>query len=491
SRASGAPNTSPTYREYSDQFSPNWNSCTMPVAIPMPKFTISIEPKNFVIRVQASLRSASFAYTARVCMMATSSESPIVSGTKMKWYTVVMPNCHRARSRASMRTPEVGDTLWENLRSRSSRAWGRWSSRGGDPGHPRSACRRGRRKSPVPYCPRHSPAPYRAGEPPGVEASEHRLRGRPRPQCSTAGIAALPPRELRDGEGLRLPSSGTMTRRDQGALVLQKETALMADSTHEPENDSSDEPQNPPAARRRRRAGAPAGAPTFTPPVVAEPESAAPRTVVDPQDATSTEPATTTAPARRRRRAGAPAGSPVVPAENEPPVDEPAVEAVVEDEIIEDAPDTPDDAGAEDVTDENPVVDDLRALASARGAAPEDAEDEDRASRREQVQMDFASLLFQAPTPQPRTTVADQDRSDDAGAEDSDGSEAEDSPQEERSPRSRRSRSRSRRSSQRDEGIAEDSRESSSAQGGDDGDDSDDGDGTGDDSSGESRPSGN
>src|SRR5699024_3367788 len=285
--ASGAPNTSPTYREYSDQFSPNWNSCTMPVAIPMPKFTISIEPKNFVIRVQASLRRASFAYTARVCMMATSSESPIVSGTKMKWYTVVMPNCHRARSRASMRTPEVGDTLWENLRSRSSRAWGRWSSRGGDPGHPRSACRRGRRKSPVPYCPRHSPAPYRAGEPPGVEASEHRLRGRPRPQCSTAGIAALPPRELRDGEGLRLPSSGTMTRRDQGALVLQKETALMADSTHEPENDSSDEPQNPPPARRRRRAGAPAGAPTFTPPVVAEPESTAPRTVVAPQAASS------------------------------------------------------------------------------------------------------------------------------------------------------------------------------------------------------------
>ena len=102
----------------------------------------------------------------------------------------------------------------------------------------------------------------------------------------------------------------------------------MADSTHEPENDSSDEPQNPPPARRRRRAGAPAGAPTFTPPVVAEPESTAPRTVVAPQEATSTEPATTTAPARRRRRAGAPAGAPVVPAENEPPVDEPAVEEI-------------------------------------------------------------------------------------------------------------------------------------------------------------------
>ena len=30
--ASGAPNTSPTNREYSLQFMPNWNSCTMPVA---------------------------------------------------------------------------------------------------------------------------------------------------------------------------------------------------------------------------------------------------------------------------------------------------------------------------------------------------------------------------------------------------------------------------------------------------------------------------
>ena len=28
--ASGAPNTSPTNREYALQFMPNWNSCTMP-----------------------------------------------------------------------------------------------------------------------------------------------------------------------------------------------------------------------------------------------------------------------------------------------------------------------------------------------------------------------------------------------------------------------------------------------------------------------------
>ena len=31
-------------------------------------------------------------------MMASSSASPMVSGTKMKWKTVVMPNCQRERS---------------------------------------------------------------------------------------------------------------------------------------------------------------------------------------------------------------------------------------------------------------------------------------------------------------------------------------------------------------------------------------------------------
>ncbi len=37
SRASGAPKMSPTKREYSDQFIPNWNSCTMPVTTPRAK----------------------------------------------------------------------------------------------------------------------------------------------------------------------------------------------------------------------------------------------------------------------------------------------------------------------------------------------------------------------------------------------------------------------------------------------------------------------
>ncbi len=48
SNARGAPNTSPTKREYDDQFMPNWNSCTMPVTTPMAKLIRKILPKNRV-----------------------------------------------------------------------------------------------------------------------------------------------------------------------------------------------------------------------------------------------------------------------------------------------------------------------------------------------------------------------------------------------------------------------------------------------------------
>ncbi|WP_394214227.1 Rne/Rng family ribonuclease [Brachybacterium vulturis] len=263
----------------------------------------------------------------------------------------------------------------------------------------------------------------------------------------------------------------------------------MADSTHEPENDSSQETQSP--ARRRRRAGAPAGAPAFTPPTVAEPERTAPRTVVAPQEAASTEPAPTTPAKRPRRRAGAPAGAPVIPVETEPAVTEPAAEAPVEDEILEDAPAQEAPVEVPQV-DGNPVVEDLRALASTRGAAAEEPTvDDDRASRREQVQMDFASLLFQAPTPQPRTTVGDQGSAEVTETTDAETTDAEDSgrtrdeasPEEERSSRSRRSRSRSRRSSQREEGTAEEGRDDSAGESEDE-DDSTDENGSEDRSSG-------
>ena len=52
--ASGAPKTSPTKREYSDQFIPNWNSWTIPVATPIAKLMRKSFPQNFVRRFQTS-----------------------------------------------------------------------------------------------------------------------------------------------------------------------------------------------------------------------------------------------------------------------------------------------------------------------------------------------------------------------------------------------------------------------------------------------------
>ncbi|MGP5054611.1 Rne/Rng family ribonuclease [Brachybacterium paraconglomeratum] len=214
----------------------------------------------------------------------------------------------------------------------------------------------------------------------------------------------------------------------------------MADSTQNPENDASND--GAPPARRRRRAGAPAGAPAVTPEPAAAPEDAAPRTVVAPQSEEPLEPAPA-APTRRRRRAGAPAGAPTFQAPTAQPAPEPEA-----------------DEEQEQGTAANPVLDDLKALASATGTAPETTTagepevDEDRARRREQVQMDFASLLFQAPTPQPRTTVAPQDGDD----EDSrDEEEAEETRDEDAQPSRRsRSRSRSRRSSSREQDAPQD-----------------------------------
>ena len=240
----------------------------------------------------------------------------------------------------------------------------------------------------------------------------------------------------------------------------------MADSTQNPENDASND--GAPPARRRRRAGAPAGAPAVTPEPAAASEDAAPRTVVAPQSEEPLEPAPA-APTRRRRRAGAPAGAPTFQAPTAQPTPEPEV-----DEEQEQAQ----EAGA------NPVLDDLKALASATGTATETNTaderevDEDRARRREQVQMDFASLLFQAPTPQPRTTVAPQDEDD----EDSrDEEETEESRDEDAQPSRRsRSRSRSRRSSSReqdapqDEDTDQDDSEDTDSEGQNDSDDDND-----------------
>ena len=54
-------------------------------------------PKNLVARSHFSLP-----VRTRVCIPATRNEVPMVIGTKKKWYTVVMPNCHCESPKALM-----------------------------------------------------------------------------------------------------------------------------------------------------------------------------------------------------------------------------------------------------------------------------------------------------------------------------------------------------------------------------------------------------
>ena len=79
--ASGAPNTSPTKREYSDQFIPNWNSWTSPVTTPTATLITSSVPKNRVSRWCSGLPDR----YQTVCSTATRNASPIVIGTNRKW----------------------------------------------------------------------------------------------------------------------------------------------------------------------------------------------------------------------------------------------------------------------------------------------------------------------------------------------------------------------------------------------------------------------
>ncbi|WP_152352807.1 Rne/Rng family ribonuclease [Brachybacterium subflavum] len=192
------------------------------------------------------------------------------------------------------------------------------------------------------------------------------------------------------------------------------------------------------AKRPRRRAGSPVGAPQHqeTAPEVDAPQR---HTTVAAQQTPPSEPAPAAAekPATRRRRraAGAPAGPPVAPvapaepveAAAEPSAPEPAAtetvaepapetdpaadaaEETVAAQSAETAPvDSEDDAetaadASAEAESEQPsgVAADLQALAENRPHEPKRAV-------REQTQIDFASLIFQAPTPEKRTTVPEQ-----------------------------------------------------------------------------------
>ena len=79
--ASGAPNTSPTKREYADQFMPNWNSCTRPVTTPMAMLMTRSVPNILV-----SCRCTGLPERCHtVWRIATRKDSPMVTGTNRKW----------------------------------------------------------------------------------------------------------------------------------------------------------------------------------------------------------------------------------------------------------------------------------------------------------------------------------------------------------------------------------------------------------------------
>ncbi len=106
SRASADPKTSPTYMENADQFIPNWNSMTRPVATPIAKLTRKSVAKKRVRRSHFS----SPLRTQSVCITARSGASPSVSGTKTKWKSAVSANCQRASSTAVEATAPKAQT---------------------------------------------------------------------------------------------------------------------------------------------------------------------------------------------------------------------------------------------------------------------------------------------------------------------------------------------------------------------------------------------
>src|SRR5581483_2864827 len=214
--ASGAPNTSPTNREYEDQFIPNWNSCTMPVTTPRAKLTRKSLPQNRVIRRYVSLPVR---YQA-VCMTATRKASPIESGTNRKWNPIVTANCHLDRSSASIKPSSLAAAPWcprravpaeavgpaleeTNGAPSTGRMRGHDGSRKGRAHHRRGGRHRACGRGTVPRARR----PRDAGRPLGRAAA--RDRGRPR---GARGPRRRPPGR-RPGGG-RVPPDG---RGDRGA----------------------------------------------------------------------------------------------------------------------------------------------------------------------------------------------------------------------------------------------------------------------------------
>jgi ribonuclease E len=205
------------------------------------------------------------------------------------------------------------------------------------------------------------------------------------------------------------------------------------------------------AKRPRRRAGSPAGAPQHVEQPAA-PAAEQPHTTVGTASGEASEqtaPAPASAPRRRRRAAGAPAGPPVAPTQTTEPTAETPGAAEAEAEAEEEP--TPTDAPADTAADqaETPAdeeVSEETAPADEPAAAEEDAEASepvrpegvaadlqalaDRHAEQspqprnqqadQQSQIDFASLIFQAP--ETRTTVPPQGGASSGSDEEDDGS---------------------------------------------------------------------
>ncbi|GAB2545066.1 Rne/Rng family ribonuclease [Brachybacterium huguangmaarense] len=208
--------------------------------------------------------------------------------------------------------------------------------------------------------------------------------------------------------------------------------------------------------RRRRRAGAPVGAPSVVEESPAEPH--APRTSV-PEQSAAAPAVEEKAPERPRRRAGAPAGPPSIPVFS---AAEPAHATVpaasgaddegdaddVEDKTLAEntqpaASPTGDERGDEPQSGD--IAQDLADLAGRRSTrrSRSGADEADDAARRERAQLDFSSLLFQAPAARSGQGTA-ADAADGEGADAQGDGEARDEDQQERSEGGSRSRSRSR-----------------------------------------------
>ncbi|UYG16108.1 Rne/Rng family ribonuclease [Brachybacterium huguangmaarense] len=202
----------------------------------------------------------------------------------------------------------------------------------------------------------------------------------------------------------------------------------MADDSRTPTDETTTASETPTAEearpRRRRRAGAPVGAPA---PAAAETEAEphAPLTSVPEQETAPVE-VVEQAPARSRRRAGAPAGPPSAPvfsAAQAPAVPEAAADEDEEDEGDQDAVEAETSATSDTDREEGSsgVAEALASLADRRPAR--ERSDDEAAARRERAQLDFSSLLFQAPAP--RTADEAPEEAPEDSTESDEGSETD------------------------------------------------------------------